>query len=950
LLANGTGSFQLLTMRQRLLLLFQQFMARLRPSSEVGNYKAFISYSHAADGKLAPTVQKALQTFAKPWYRLRTFTVFRDDTDLSMTPALWAAIEKALGQSEHFLLFASRESAGSTWVEKEVDFWLRNRQLDKLFIVLTDGAVVWNSHAQDFDWAKTTALPKNVAGKFGSEPLFLNLSWWRTSDVPLSLRHTEFRSAILKMSAALLNRRVADLDSEEVRQHRRNLRAAWSAGAALSIATAIAVVASVRFVRERDEAQRQARTAWSRQIAAEARAQINERPDLALLLGLEASDIEDNLETRTALLQSLQAHPQIERMLYSFPVGTAGMAVHPKAPVVAMCTGTDAIEFRNWRTGESVGRISTSNLGLAECLAFSPDGSRLVSSHSGGRIVQWDAERRAEVSRFSTETDSIYFLQFLADGSLLVAVKDNAGLFLWDVAKQQRIKVPLLEGKEVKELACHRDPLTIATAEAGGEVVVWDVSTLQPKERIPSRGDDKTRPDALALSPDGKVLAVAYHDGLIRLCTLGAQTSDLHDFRATQPMEIEAMGLAFSSDGRRLAASYADGAIQLFDVADEQKTGSLLRAHRFAVGALVFAEEPAVLLSAGWEGKLVVWNLDSTIPLARRALHPGGMGVEQFAISEAGLPLALFLNSPGVHAVWDVQTAKQLGPELKSVDGNRVDAVTMDSAGHWLAGNTAAGVFLWNATNGELRQPSLETRSDQVTMAFSHDGALLGIIDNTGLVRIWRTTTGVELCPSFNHGTAAKIEFSPDASLLVTAGTDGMIKVWKLPDGRQTGPTWQSGDGWPVRVAISPNGRILATSSGAAEGSYVQMWELASGKPHGPRMLGHKGPVTALAFRPDGKVLASGGYASSVVLWDVENPRPSGLSLPGHSGGVDALRFSADGKQLFSGDDDGKIIVWDVDVHSWRSRAADIVQRLLTGEERLQFVGDLPQRIRPAKP
>ena len=34
-------------------------------------YDAFISYSHAADGKLAPNLQDALQRFAKPWYRRR---------------------------------------------------------------------------------------------------------------------------------------------------------------------------------------------------------------------------------------------------------------------------------------------------------------------------------------------------------------------------------------------------------------------------------------------------------------------------------------------------------------------------------------------------------------------------------------------------------------------------------------------------------------------------------------------------------------------------------------------------------------------------------------------------------------------------------------------------------------------------------------------------------------
>src|SRR5262245_5926485 len=39
-------------------------------------YKAFMSYSHAADGRLAPTLQSALHRFAKPWYRLRALSIF----------------------------------------------------------------------------------------------------------------------------------------------------------------------------------------------------------------------------------------------------------------------------------------------------------------------------------------------------------------------------------------------------------------------------------------------------------------------------------------------------------------------------------------------------------------------------------------------------------------------------------------------------------------------------------------------------------------------------------------------------------------------------------------------------------------------------------------------------------------------------------------------------------
>src|SRR4051812_571336 len=109
------------------------------PASHAYRYKAFISYSHAADGKLAPALQAGLQQFAKPWYRLRTMRVFRDETGLAVTPELWDSIQRAMEQSEFFILLVSPQAAQSQWVEQEVRFWLQHRSHEKLLIVCTDG-------------------------------------------------------------------------------------------------------------------------------------------------------------------------------------------------------------------------------------------------------------------------------------------------------------------------------------------------------------------------------------------------------------------------------------------------------------------------------------------------------------------------------------------------------------------------------------------------------------------------------------------------------------------------------------------------------------------------------------------------------------------------------------------------------------------------------------------
>lgn len=62
------------------------------PDNQHKPYEAFISYSHAADGRLAPAVQSALKRFARPRYRW--MPIFRDETNLSLNPRLRSAIEK----------------------------------------------------------------------------------------------------------------------------------------------------------------------------------------------------------------------------------------------------------------------------------------------------------------------------------------------------------------------------------------------------------------------------------------------------------------------------------------------------------------------------------------------------------------------------------------------------------------------------------------------------------------------------------------------------------------------------------------------------------------------------------------------------------------------------------------------------------------------------------------
>jgi hypothetical protein len=207
------------------------------------DYKGFISYSHSTDQRLAPAIQRGLSTFARPWHRLRTMRIFRDQTNLAVSAGLWSSIEIALRKSEYFLLLASPAAAASPWVGKEIDWWLENRSSKTLLIVLTEGTMRWNEASGDFDWQHTSAVSKRLANVFAEEPLYIDLSWAKSLD-ELSTRHTRFRAAIIDIAATLLGRPRDELDGADVREHRRNKRIAWTAVAGLLVLLTASLVAS----------------------------------------------------------------------------------------------------------------------------------------------------------------------------------------------------------------------------------------------------------------------------------------------------------------------------------------------------------------------------------------------------------------------------------------------------------------------------------------------------------------------------------------------------------------------------------------------------------------------------------------------------------------------------------------------------------------------------------
>ena len=196
-------------------------------------YDAFISYSHAADGRLAPSLQVGLARLATSRFSRRGLKTFRDETGIGADARMWNSIQSALDQSDWFVLLASPEAASSRWVNREVEYWLTCKSEDRILLVLTDGHIAWNDLTDEFS-DDSTAIPRALRTACREEPRYVDVRWARTED-EVDTDHPRFRGVLAQLAAPMRRTTPAALEVRDVRTRRRTRRILARTLAALAV-------------------------------------------------------------------------------------------------------------------------------------------------------------------------------------------------------------------------------------------------------------------------------------------------------------------------------------------------------------------------------------------------------------------------------------------------------------------------------------------------------------------------------------------------------------------------------------------------------------------------------------------------------------------------------------------------------------------------------------------
>ena len=121
-------------------------------------------------------------------------------------------------------------------------------------------------------------------------------------------------------------------------------------------------------------------------------------------------------------------------------------------------------------------RDRTHSLPVASSVAFSPDGSRIVSGSTNGTLRVWDVATGEELAELKGHEMYVTSVAFSPDGSRIVSSGDNT-VRVWDAATGEELAVLEGHGMYLTSVAFSPDGSRIVSGSTGGTVFVWDTSS-----------------------------------------------------------------------------------------------------------------------------------------------------------------------------------------------------------------------------------------------------------------------------------------------------------------------------------------------------------------------------------------------------------------------------------------------------------------------------------------
>lgn len=504
---------------------------------------------------------------------------------------------------------------------------------------------------------------------------------------------------------------------------------------------------------------------------------------------------------------------------------------------------------------------------------FSPDGRLLVSVGEDKQVIVWDFMSRQRLATLTDHEDRVTTVEFSPDGKWFVTAAADGKIFVWDANRLTKAAILPVQRGIVRAVAFSANGKVLVTPTDDDLKNVWEVGSWKKLREV---NTPHYRYGQYLLSPEGRWMMTPHGDVCDLLngtCTIDRRPlfwSGITPFAEKLRPPFWSW-VALSPDGRQIisidsAGFVAFSSVSQFEVPEGRKLLGIHRLHNSSGRAVAYS--PNGKQAASGAEDIVLWNV-ATQEKVVRFKHQAN--VSSLAFSPNGRWL-VSTHRDGAILVWDT-VGKELAADFTG-HSEMVEAVAFNQDGKQIASGSADGtIVIWNVEQG-----------------------------NKHAVLLWHTTR------------VNAVVFSVDGNSLVSNDLDGNLAMWDVA-GRRLRWANKIAKRIPSEasycVAISPDGRWLATSYGVyecASGQLVCDFRTETAiSPMG--IVPQPSEVRDVEFSTDGQWLVSITSRGEIAIRRVSQWQTVDYQKVSDAHLVSLSLFS-NGKQMVTGEDEGLIRFW----------------------------------------
>lgn len=548
---------------------------------------------------------------------------------------------------------------------------------------------------------------------------------------------------------------------------------------------------------------------------------------------------------------------------------------------------TILVTFFSFTLQAQVDLITQSRMnGAITKIEYSPQGNYIASVNEGDNAIRvWDVRSGKIIGSLFGHESKIRALAFVPSGDRIISADKSGTIISWDL----NTWIPLDSSSAGEEINCLRviNQHQFVFGTAKGNLVYKNISDLKTTQSIAC---GKSEISDLTVHPNHTQLAISVKGKELQIYDAGGKK--LHVIPCKDPIH----SLLYGSDAQLITAG-AEGKLALWDINSKKKTAEI-SAHGGPINTMAIRKDFSYLATAGSDKSLKIWKA-------------GDLSVEKIIEESAGTPIGALSFSPD-------------GTSL-ATSGFKKNMIT----GIAKSENT---IRIFNLNTGKVYKELKGSVKPVITFSFFPNDNKIAILHEDQELSFWDFDLG-EKTGSFTLPDA-KREYYPSADKVkdnavgtINSGVNtaqdimnGNFQLNKKKTAKTVGLATQKNldkiiDFDPV-ILFSSKGNFMVTQLPKDE---IRVYQIIDGKPVYRFYLKHRlQKVNAIAISPDENFVVCGGIGDEyVTVCDLKTGEFSGsfyYNIPNQTAAISEIldvSFSPDGKLFAAVFNTGKLFVSD---------------------------------------